>query len=135
MRDRRRQLLRAAAFTARAVRAPNRENTRRALPSKILRAILGAQPLDRLEVASRVVVVMAGVGIDAAHRADHLRGEQDVVGGHDLQQELDAGPMVDAGVEEDVLQQELRKRRPLHVLRDALGSGPSGTARRRRRAG
>jgi phosphoglycerate kinase len=35
---------------------------------------------------------MAGLGIDAAHRADHLRSEQDVVRRHDLQQKLDAGP-------------------------------------------
>jgi len=32
-----------------------------------------------LDVALGVVVVMAGLGIDPAHRADHLRGEEDVV--------------------------------------------------------
>src|SRR6476646_9765567 len=31
-----------------------------------------------LDVAFRVVVMKTGVGIDAAHRADHLAGEQDV---------------------------------------------------------
>ena len=100
-----------------------------------LGAVLSAQPLDRFEVASRVVVVMAGLRIDAAHRADHLRGEQDVVGRHHLQQELDAGL---GG------RRRCRRRRSSAAAPKTAaascparcpGSGPSGRARRRRHAG
>ena len=57
----------------------------------------------RLDVALGVVVVVAGLGVDAAHGADHLAGEQDVLDRHHLGQQVDARLVVDAGVEEDVV--------------------------------
>ena len=66
----------------------------------------GGRP-RRVDVALGVVVVVAGLGIDAAHRADHLRGEQDVLDRDHLEQQVDARLVVDAGVEEDVVQQML----------------------------
>src|SRR3954471_3271734 len=58
-----------------------------------------------LYVALGVVVVLAGLRIDAAHRAYHLGSEQDVLDGNHLEQQVDARLVIDAGVEEDVLQQ------------------------------
>src|SRR5437773_6675956 len=64
-----------------------------------LAPILGAE-LERLDVALGVVVVAAGLGVDAADRADHLRGEQDVVDGDHPVPACDPGLVVDGGVEE-----------------------------------
>ena len=64
----------------RAARCPRRSSARSAADSAS----------DLVDVALRVVVVMPGLRIDAAHRADHLRGEQDVVDRDHLQQQLDA---------------------------------------------
>src|SRR5580704_19519109 len=55
-----------------------------------------------VDVALGVVVVVTGFRIDAANRADHFRGEQDVVDRDDLRQQLLAGQVIDASVEEDV---------------------------------
>src|SRR5450432_434691 len=55
-----------------------------------------------LDVAPGVIVVVARFRIDAAHRTDHLAGEQDVVDGNHLGQQVDAGLVVDTSVEEDV---------------------------------
>src|SRR6516165_9596120 len=52
--------------------------------------ILAAEVLCRLDIALRIVVVEAGLGIDPAHGADHLAGEQDVVDRNDLCQQIDA---------------------------------------------
>src|SRR5262245_29588970 len=40
-----------------------------------------------VDIAARIVVVLAGRGINAAHRADHLRSEQDVFNRDHLQQQ------------------------------------------------
>ena len=77
-----------------------------------------------LDVALGVVVVMPGLRIDPAHRADHLRGEQDVVQRNDLGQQFLTRQVIDAGVEEHVVQQMLGERRQLHVLRDAAEPPP-----------
>ncbi len=42
--------------------------------------VLGIQPGDRVDVSLGVVEMVAGLGIDALHRADRLGREQDVVG-------------------------------------------------------
>ena len=99
--------------------------TFRALPSKIF--CFGPRRVERgrgVDVALRVVVVLARFRIDAAHGADHLRAEQDVVDRHDLRQQVDAGLMVDAGVEEDVVANHVGEQRPLHVLREAAIAAP-----------
>src|ERR1043165_9493799 len=56
----------------------------------------------RVDVAPGVVEVVAGLGIDAAHRTDHLGREQDVVDRQDPDQEIDPGLVVGAGVEAPV---------------------------------
>src|SRR5881409_422296 len=55
----------------------------------------------RIDIAPRVVVGVAGLRIDAAHRADHLGGKQDVLHRNHLRQQIDARLVIDAGVEED----------------------------------
>src|SRR5450755_1884636 len=52
-----------------------------------------------LDVAPGVIVVVARFRIDATHRTDHLAGKQDVVDGDHLGQQIDAGLMVDTGIE------------------------------------
>src|SRR5690349_19885160 len=66
-----------------------------------------AQLSVSVDVALRVVVVVAAFGIDAAYRADDLRRKEDVLDRYHLEQQIDAGLVVDAGVEPDVLQHEL----------------------------
>jgi hypothetical protein len=77
-----------------------------------------------LDVALGVVVVEAGLGVDAAHRADHLAGEQDVVDRDHLGQQVDARLVVDAGVEEDVVQQVVLQQRLLQLLRQPAVAAP-----------
>jgi len=62
------------------------------------------QPVDRIQVAPGVVVAVTCLRIDLAHGADQFRGEQDVVERDNLEQQLDARAVVDAGVQEYVLE-------------------------------
>src|SRR4051812_24321555 len=89
-----------------------------------LLALRLAEGLGALDIALGVVEIIAGLGIDAAHGADHLGGEQNILDRHDLGEEIDARLVVDAGVEEDVLQQQLREGRTLHVLRQPAIAAP-----------
>src|SRR5215510_16319965 len=52
--------------------------------------------IDRcsLDIALRVVVVVAGGRIDAAHRADHLAREENVVDRNHAGEQIDAGLVV-----------------------------------------
>src|SRR4051812_18735301 len=77
-----------------------------------------------LNIALRIVVMMPAFRVDAAHRADHLGGEQDVLRRDHLEQQVDSRLVVDAGVEKDILQQVLFQRRALHVLREAAVAAP-----------
>src|SRR5436309_229139 len=88
-----------------------------------LAAVLVADA-DRVDVALGVVVVVAGLRVDAAHGADHLRGEENVVGGEHLEQEVDAGLVIDARVEEHVVQQVVLQQRLLEILGDAAVAAP-----------
>src|ERR1700683_4397745 len=54
-----------------------------------------AQHRRGLDVALGVVIGKAGFRIDAAHRADHLAGEQDVVDRNHLREQVDAGLVID----------------------------------------
>ena len=78
----------------------------------------------RFDVAARVVEVVARLRIDAAHRADHFAGEEDVLDGNHLGEQVDARLVVDAGVEEDVVQQVVLEQRLLHLLRQAAEAPP-----------
>src|SRR5882672_9411501 len=86
--------------------------------------LVGGGKRERVDVALGVVVVVAGLRVDAPHRAHHLGGEQDVVDGDDLGQQIDAGLVVDAGVEVDVLQHVIAQQRALEVLGDAPIAAP-----------
>src|SRR5512134_620378 len=59
-----------------------------------LRAVVYCRGVD---VALRIVVVVARLRIDAANGADHLRTEEDVVCRHHLEQQVDARLVVHAG--------------------------------------
>ena len=78
----------------------------------------------RVDIALRVVEVVPGLGVDAAHRAHHLRGEQEVVGRDDFEQQVDAGLVVDAGVEPDVVQYQIGERRLAHHVGQAPEAAP-----------
>src|SRR5438105_12742616 len=52
--------------------------------------VLGRKDRRCVDVALRVVVVMASGRIDAAHRADHLAGEQNVLDRDHRVQQVDA---------------------------------------------
>src|SRR6266849_3374283 len=91
---------------------------------KNLALLLLAQPGDCIDVALGIVEIMSRLRIDAAHRADHLGSEQNIVRGHDFEQQLDPRQMVDARIEEHVAEQQFRKRRPLHVLGEAAIPAP-----------
>ena len=84
---------------------------------------VGGQP-GVLDVAAGVVEVVTGAGVDIPDGADHLGGEQDVVGGDDLEQQVDAGLVVDAGVEEDVAQDVFFQRWLLHRHRQPPEAAP-----------
>jgi hypothetical protein len=84
-------------------RVEAREDAAR-VASKIC-CLSSADRIGDVDVALGVVVVVAGFRVDAAHRADHLGGEQHVLHRDHRVQQVDAGLVVDAGVEEDVLQQ------------------------------
>src|ERR1700681_3268896 len=60
---------------------------------------------EGIDIALRVVEILPRLRIDSPHRAHHFRAEDDVVGGNHLEQQLDAGQMIDAGVEEHIFQQ------------------------------
>ena len=98
--------------------------TFRALSSKIFFRSAAAERRRGVDVALRVVVVLAGLRIDAAHRADHLRSEQDVVHRHDLREQIDARLVVHARVEEDIVADHVGEQRALHVLREAAIPAP-----------
>src|SRR5581483_459822 len=83
-----------------------------------------AQTFHLIDVFLGVVVIVAGVGIDAAHRTDHFRGKEDIVNGDDLGQQLDARQVIHAGIEKDIVEQVLGKRRPLHILRQPAIAAP-----------
>src|SRR5262249_3929656 len=72
--------------------------------------LVGGVQCRLVDIALGVVVVVAGLRIDALDGADHLRGEQDVLDRDDAGQELDARQVIHAGVEEHVVQQVLGER-------------------------
>jgi acyl-CoA dehydrogenase len=77
-----------------------------------------------VDVAPGVVPREVAVGVVAPHRAEHLRREQDVGRLDDRRQQVDAGLVVDAGVEEDVVHQQGLDRRPLLPGGDAEEPAP-----------
>src|SRR5580704_3995737 len=77
-----------------------------------------------VDVAARVVEVVAGFRVDALDGADHFRGEEDVVRGNHFGHAIDSRLVVHAGVEVHVLEQKVFERRALHVLRDAAIAAP-----------
>src|SRR5215467_6257559 len=77
-----------------------------------------------IDVSLRIVVVVAGGGIDAADSPYHLRSEQDVIDRNDLEQQIDSGLVVDAGVEEHVFAHHLVEWGPLQILCETTIASP-----------
>src|SRR4029077_12705969 len=77
-----------------------------------------------VDVTLGVVVVVTGLRIDAANRADHFRGEQDVVGRDDLRQQLLARQVIDTGIKKYVVQHEIGQKSELGVLRQTAEAPP-----------
>ena len=65
-----------------------------------------------------------GFRIDAAHRTDHFAGEQHVVDRDYLGEQINAGLVIDAGVEVDVVEQVILQQRLLHLLRQPAEAAP-----------
>jgi aminopeptidase N len=86
-------------------------------------AVLGVQR-RLVDVALGVVPGEVAVGVVAANRAQHLRREQDVGRLDHGGQQVDAGLVVDAGVEEDVVHQMGLDRRALLPGRDPAEAPP-----------
>src|SRR5258706_5905501 len=82
-----------------------------------------AHPVDRIDVALGVVVVEAGLGVHALHRTDHLGGEKYVVGGDNFQEQVDTRLMIDAGVGEDVVHEQLFQQPAALLLRSGAVAG------------
>src|SRR5215469_2453689 len=78
---------------------------------KDLLAYFEAQ-IKRIDIALRVIIILACQRINTAHRAHHLGGEKDIPGWDYLEQQLHARFVIDACVEEDVFQHKLFQRRP-----------------------
>src|SRR5215216_793533 len=87
-------------------------------------ALVGSAQLDLIDIALGVIVMTPRFRIDALDGAHHLRGEQDIVDRDDPGQQLDSGQVIDAGVEEHVIEKMLGQRRPLHVLGEAAVAAP-----------
>jgi len=84
---------------------------------------VGVRQAELVDVTLRVVEVVAGLRVDAPDRAHHLGPEQDAAGVDDLEQQVDAGLVVDARVEEHVLHNVLAQRRPpQHVGEPAVAA-------------
>src|ERR1700728_3693543 len=64
---------------------------------------VGLGQAGRVDVPLGVVEVVARLRVDAAHGAHHLGPEQDVADVDDLEEQVDAGLVVDAGGEEAFL--------------------------------
>ena len=91
--------------------------------------------IECVDVALGVVEVVAGRRVDAPHRADHLGAEQDVVDVDDLEEQVDARLVVDAGVEVHVAHEVRREVGLVAACPRARGSAPSDRERPRRRGG
>src|SRR5450830_1137165 len=88
------------------------------------RAVGIAENRRAFDIALGVVVMVAGLRIDAAYGADHLRGEQHVFYRNDGIEQIDTGLVVDAGIEENIAQQMLFQQRFFHLLRQAAKASP-----------
>ena len=77
-----------------------------------------------MHIALGVVKVMAGFRVDAAHRTDHFRREQDVLDRDHLGQQVDAGLVVHTGVKENIVQQVLRQQGLFQLLRQPPEAAP-----------
>jgi hypothetical protein len=67
---------------------------------------------------------VAGLRVDAAHRAHHLRAEQDVLRVDHLGEEVDPRLVVDAGIEVDIVHDMAGKRRLLEHVGQAPVASP-----------
>src|SRR5699024_8509051 len=72
-----------------------------------LLALLGGEGRGGIDVALRVIEVVTGARVDVAYGADHLAGEEDVADGDHVGQQVDPWLVVDARVEEHVVEQVL----------------------------
>ncbi len=89
-----------------------------------LESVFVTQDLRRLDIALGVVVVIAGLGIDATHCPDHLGCKQDVLDRDHGIEQVDARLVIDAGVEIDVVQQMFLQQRLLQFLRQTTEAAP-----------
>src|ERR1700733_11012832 len=79
---------------------------------------------ERIQVALGIVEILSRLRINTAHRPDHFRAEDDVVGRNDFEQKLDSRQVIDAGIEKNVLEQILAKQRTLQILCETAISAP-----------
>src|SRR5690606_8540359 len=116
------RLFRRILFSSWVVRVPVSETSggERAIQARVDATRVPLEDLGSLrvvevgrgvDVAPGVVEVVAGARVDAADRADHLAGEQDVLRRHDLGEQVDARLVVDARVDVHVAEEVLLQLR------------------------
>ena len=89
-----------------------------------LEAVVIAENFARLDVALGVVVVVAGLRVDAAHRANHFGSKQNILHRDHGVEQINARLVVDTGVKENIAQQMFFQQRLLEFLRQATETAP-----------
>src|SRR3974377_1331093 len=82
------------------------------------------EPRRLVDITLGVIEIMSRFWVDTFHRADHFRGKQNIVGGPDLGEQVDPGLMIDAGVEENVVLDDLIEFRAAIIKRNAAEAAP-----------
>src|SRR6266851_3419982 len=80
----------------------------------LVRETENCRPID---VAPRVIKVVAGFGVDTLDGADHFRCEENVVRRNYFSHAIDTRLVIYTRVEVHVVKQKFFERRALHVLR------------------
>src|SRR3954463_15051057 len=81
--------------------------------------ILIGEEVELVEIELRIVEVRVSLRVFATDRADHLRGKDDVLHWHGLEQRLNPRLVIHAGIEVDVIHEEVVKLRASHAQCDA----------------
>ena len=86
--------------------------------------LFGGGDVQRVDIPFGVVEIMTCLWVDAFDRAEHFGRKEDIVGVDHLEQAIDPGLMIDAGVKIDVLHQMLAQGRLAHHIRQPAITPP-----------
>src|SRR5476649_2718902 len=77
-----------------------------------------------LDVALCVVEIVARLRIDASYRTDHLARKQNVIDRNYAREQIDARLVIDAGIEENVIEQVIFQQWLFQLLREPAEATP-----------